>query len=90
MTQTQSQEGGGGLEEGQGPNKQEGGGEDWGPLETRDVDWGPLEADNEHEGVLEAGDEDEGVLGAEDEGALEVCGEDEGEGALETGRSGMG
>ena len=47
-------------------SKQEGGGEDWGPLENRDMDWGPLEADNDHEDVLEAGDEDEdvGVLGA--------------------------
>ena len=46
------------------------------------MDWSPLEADNEHEGVLEVADEDVGVL--------EVCGENEGEGALDTGRSGMG
>ena len=64
------------------PNKQEGGGEDWGSLES----------DNEHEVVLEAGDEKEdvGVLGAEAKRALEVCGEDEGEEALDAGRSGMG
>ena len=47
----------GGQGEGQGPNKQEGGGEDWDPLEARDVGWDPLAADDE-DGVLEAGNED--------------------------------
>ena len=91
----------GGLEEGQGPNKQEGGGEDWDPLEAGDVGWDPLKAGDED--VLEVGDKDVSrkslEVGNEDEGVLEAGNKDvsrkslevgnEDEGVLEAGAEGV-
>ena len=50
--------------EGQGPNKQEGGDENWDPLEARDVGWNPLEVEDVGWDPLAADDEDGGVLEA--------------------------
>ena len=44
-----------------GPNKQEGGGENWDPLEATDMGWDPLEAGDMGWNPLEAGDEGVGA-----------------------------